>query len=177
MTETWKEIDGYAGYRVSDLGNVETRRVRGGGTFGRMAESWKPLAACVNGEGRRLVIIRNLYGKMRTAHLSVLVLEAFVGLRPDGRFACHKDDNRLNDVLSNLYWGTRQDNANDSAKNGRQIRGSQCSRHSDLTEEAVKTIKEELASGMSGSVVARQHGVSKNIVSRIKCGHTWRHVT
>lgn len=47
-----------------------------------------------------------------------LVLLTFVGPRPEGLQACHKNSDRADNRLSNLVWGTRQRNARDRKKLG-----------------------------------------------------------
>ena len=37
--------------------------------------------------------------------LHALILAAFVGPKPDGMEACHRDDCKHNNTLENLYWG------------------------------------------------------------------------
>lgn len=47
------------------------------------------------------------------------MLEAFVGPRPLPDWdACHRDDDKRNNQLSNLYWGSQSDNTNDMVRNG-----------------------------------------------------------
>lgn len=46
-----------------------------------------------------------------------LVLETFVGARPRGMQACHRDDDQLNNHLSNLRWDTPLANAQDKSRN------------------------------------------------------------
>lgn len=48
-----------------------------------------------------------------------MVLNAFVGPPPPGFEGCHKDGDRANNALSNLYWGTRSDNQRDRVRHGR----------------------------------------------------------
>jgi hypothetical protein len=48
-----------------------------------------------------------------------LMLEAFVGPRPDGAFGLHADDNPGNNTLPNLRWGSRSQNLLDMVTNGR----------------------------------------------------------
>lgn len=60
-------------------------------------------------------------GKPKTRVVHHLVLETFVGFRPPGKDACHKDDNPANNHLDNLYWGTRQENMRDVVRNGHRI--------------------------------------------------------
>lgn len=52
------------------------------------------------------------------------VLSAFDGPQPPGVVVRHKDDNRANNVLTNLEWGTRAENAADTAAAGRLRNGS-----------------------------------------------------
>src|SRR4051794_38431819 len=47
-----------------------------------------------------------------------LVLEAFVGPCPDGLECRHLDGDPGNNLLSNLKWGTRLENFQDSVKHG-----------------------------------------------------------
>lgn len=58
----------------------------------------------------------NLQGKTRFVHH--LVLEAFVGPMPEGHEGCHRDGDRTNNHLGNLYWGTRAENVRDAIEHG-----------------------------------------------------------
>lgn len=51
-----------------------------------------------------------------------LVLETFVGLRPEGTETCHHDDDPANNKLANLRWDNRQSNIDDRARNGKTKR-------------------------------------------------------
>ncbi len=51
--------------------------------------------------------------------IAALVLEAFVGPKPLGcRLARHLNDDREDNRVENLAWGTDADNVNDAIKNG-----------------------------------------------------------
>lgn len=113
--ENWLPIPGYEGaYEVSNQGRVRSveRRVR--------------LVTRSGTEATRLVPARILRpGCSKSGHVSValgngnsrlvhqLVLEAFVGKRPEGCEALHADGNPENNALSNLRWGTRSENLKD----------------------------------------------------------------
>ena len=121
MAEQWRPVVGYEGsYEVSDLGNVRSldrldsrgRRRRG---------KVRPLA--VSPRGRLLVgLCRD--GIRATAQVHHLVLEAFVGPRPDGLEACHWNDDPSDNRLTNLRWDTRSANAADSVRNGKHAMAS-----------------------------------------------------
>jgi len=55
--------------------------------------------------------------RQRTVHS--LVALAFLGPRPPGIQARHLDDDVLNNVASNLTYGTASDNGHDAVRNGR----------------------------------------------------------
>lgn len=117
--ERWLPVPGWEGsYSVSDHGNVrsEARVIR-------------------SGDGVRSIPSRLLTpaAKMRTGHLWVglcrnssrthasihhLVLEAFVGPRPDGLIGRHLDDDPKNNHVTNLAWGTVAENNRDTVRNG-----------------------------------------------------------
>lgn len=71
----------------------------------------------------------------------ILVLEAFVGPRPGGMFALHRDDNKRNNHLSNLYWGTSSQNGHDRVRNGRHngARKTHCPQGHEYTPENTYT--------------------------------------
>ena len=61
-----------------------------------------------------------------------LVLEAFVGQRPDGTEARHLNDQPADDRLVNLKWGTSSENKQDLIRNTNRTR---CSRGHKYTDE------------------------------------------
>jgi hypothetical protein len=81
-----------------------------------------------------------LYGgpeRIETRRVHVIVLEAFVGPRPEGMQCCHGDGDRTNNILSNLRWGTAQENAFDAVAHGsnRNANKTHCKRDHEFTPE------------------------------------------
>jgi len=103
--ENFKTVVDWEKYEVSDLGRV---RRKGSNSF------LKPI---VTAQGYLAV---NLSDKPRRAriNINVLVLQAHLYRRPNGMLALHRDGNKQNNNLSNLYWGTKSDNTVDSVKHG-----------------------------------------------------------
>jgi hypothetical protein len=104
----WLPVPGHeGGYEVSDDGQVRS-----------LPGPWKAKQVHVMKlrKVRRYWLVE-LDGATRSVHS--LMLEAFVGPRPDGLFALHNDDDRDNNTLSNLRWGTRSENGFDRVRNGR----------------------------------------------------------
>ena len=135
MTETWKSVVGREGlYEVSDQGRVRsvdrtvhykdgrTRRLKG-----RVLKPWK---------NRKGYLLAALYGegKTRTKFVHRIVLEAFVGDRPEGLETLHIDGNPANNHVGNLKWGTSSENALDKVRHGRHHNAikTHCSRGHEL---------------------------------------------
>src|ERR1044072_2552805 len=104
--ENWKEVVGFSGYEVSDLGNVRTIRY--------WNKTGRELNPTVDALGYKRVGLRaGKYGepgyKVITRSVHSLVLEAFVGPRPVGAVGRHfPDRNPSNCRLDNLSWSTQK---------------------------------------------------------------------
>lgn len=96
MSEIWKDIGD--GYEVSSLGRVKGPRKISYGSIGSRGY----LQVCI---------------KRKTKNVHVLVAEAFLGDRPEGHHVCHTDGNKRNNSLSNLRYGTPQENWEDFRNN------------------------------------------------------------
>jgi len=57
-------------------------------------------------------------GRGNAFKVHTLVLEAFECPRPPGKLGLHQDGRPDNNRLSNLYWGTYEDNLRDAVKHG-----------------------------------------------------------
>ena len=115
MTE-WRPVLGFEGhYEVSSDGRVRSLArviLKSNGATQTIPERTL-LAGCRDKNGYPTI---NL-GRKRT-RVHVVVLEAFVGPRPPGAHGCHRDDDKENNTVANLYWGSRSDNMIDLVRNG-----------------------------------------------------------
>jgi hypothetical protein len=173
MTEQWRPVPGYEGrYEVSDAGRIRslprpktiagrTHQMRG-----------RVLKAFCDTTTRYLCVNLCDGAAARKCAVHVLVLEAFVGPRPEGMFGLHGDDNRQNPALSNLRWGTPADNAADMVANGNSCRGER-SPKAVLTEEMARWIKE---SPQSSLALAPLLGVASSTIRAVRIGQNWSHV-
>lgn len=114
-TVVYKDIPGFPGYRVGNDGSVWSIKAKGGNnrTAGRLGTQWKSLSQCLNANGYACV---NLFheGTNYIKPVHHLVLEAFVGPKPDGMEGCHyPDSDKSNNRLENLRWDSQQENAKD----------------------------------------------------------------
>ena len=114
---TWKPIPNHTGYDVSDSGEVRSWLPKNG--RGGLATSPRLLTLLPFADSPYLRV--SLKGKTRRVHQ--LVLEAFVGPCPTGHVVMHLDDDPTNNALSNLRYGTYQDNLDDMVNKGRSCKG------------------------------------------------------
>jgi hypothetical protein len=168
--ERWAPVKGLEGYyEVSTLGRVRSldRIVhksdgKGQPFKGKMISNRKrsplgyvgPLA--LSRPGR----------KTRHIHAHVLVAEAFLK-KPSAKvtwFVCHKDDIKHHNWLSNLYWGTRSDNAKDALANGcvKKIvtRKNGKKHHSVTPPKTIRKIRRLRAEGYNFYEIGEACGVS-----------------
>ncbi len=111
--------------------------------------------------------------KISKAHRASWIIHR--GEIQDGMCVLHKCDNKRCTNPDHLFLGTNLENSRDLVYKERQLRGSK-NGAAKITEEIAKDIKKSLQEGVSGSYLGRKHGVSKAIISRIKCGKSWKHV-
>lgn len=172
--EIWKPVIGYENlYEVSNEGNVRSLDRFVNTKKLKFKVKGKILAKSVDvkGSGYRYVKLSK-NGIATKVSVHVLVLEAFVSLRPGKEFvARHKDGNRENPKLSNLEWGTYSQNMQDKLKHGTDSRGEKSSR-AKLNKEFVKWI---LESQQNSFVVANVFDVASSTIRAIRIGANWKY--
>jgi hypothetical protein len=159
--ETWKDVVGYEGlYEVSDHGQVRSAKTKKIKQYTKHIYEKRPF----------MNIWRD--NKQRIVRPHKLVMEAFVGPKPQGMECCHNDGDSWNNHLSNLRWDTPRNNQLDRIKHGTSNRGE---RHAaaKLTEAQVRAIR---ADARLQREIAAEYGVRENTISRIKSGKRWGHI-
>jgi hypothetical protein len=105
-----------------------------------------------------------------------MVLEAFVGPRPEGMQACHfPDRSTRNNRLENLRWDTGSENTIDKIRHGTIACGER-NGFSILTAQDVLEIREKLKHGGKNRTLGREYGVSGTHIKRIGLRLVWNHV-
>lgn len=133
-TEEWRPVLGREGtYEVSSLGRVRVLDridAKGARRRGRLLK-----ARAIN--GTHLIVVLHSGGPRRDALVHHLVLEAFVGPRPDGMEGCHWNDIPTDNRVENLRWDTRSANQLDSVRNGTHhlARRTHCNKGHEFTPE------------------------------------------
>lgn len=167
---TYRVISGYPDYRVGDDGSVW--RVRTVDSI----EQWRRMKTSPNDRGYLRV---NLYpsggGKYRTFRVHKLVLEAFVGPCPEGLESRHRNGIRTDNNLTNLKYGTYEENQEDIELHGTRPKG-ETHPLSILTEADVLAIRARYAAGELQKVLADDFSTSVSNISVIVNRKNWRHI-
>lgn len=113
--------------------------------------------------------------KLRRAHR--FSYELYIGPIPNGLCTCHKCDNPACVNPGHMFLGTLKDNMQDASKKGRlshtsRLRGEK-HHQSKLTGLQVKAIR---ADSRAQRPIARDYGVSQNLVSQIKTRKIWAQI-
>jgi hypothetical protein len=114
-------------------------------------------------------------GKRQKRMVHLLVLEAFVGLCPDGQEALHGPGGKLDASLGNLSWGTREKNTGPDRVRDHQSNRGEHHGLATLTWEQVCEIRERVAAGESQNKMAREYPCSVQTVNNIVHFKTWEH--
>jgi hypothetical protein len=176
--EQWRPIAGYESlYEVSDFGRV--RSLDGIRWNGQKMHKFKGRLLILHGN-KYLHVILSRRGAVKPFKVHALVATAFLspcpGIRGRGKGCYHIDhvnrdtkDNRA----CNLRWLTMEDNV--FAENPNSIGRLKGSRHfnAKLTESQVLAIR---SLSTPAKDVARECGISKDYVYRIRKRETWVHI-
>jgi hypothetical protein len=170
----YRQITWAIGYRFGDDGSAWSQWKQG--RYPTLTDRWRRLA--VNRKKQGYPIVRLIIdGKPVDFRLHRLILEAFRGPCPVGLEGLHWDDNPMNNQLSNLRWGTKQENIADSKRNRgfRKGVGEAC-HTAKLTEEDIPVIRRLRAEGWTYPALAARYGVTKANIRMIVLRVTWAHV-
>lgn len=163
----WRTIPGYEGrYQVSDEGQVKSlaRKVRCRGGFRSVSEIL--LKHVFDTDGYHMVSLANgTKGDQTLFKVHRLVLLAFVGPLPDGLESRHLDDDKNNNRLANLCYGTGLENWADRIRNGKGIEGLK-NPNSKLTAEQVLELP-SLWPEMTQAQIAEKYGLSEGYVQQL----------
>jgi hypothetical protein len=163
MNETWKPVAWSQDYEVSNFGNVRSWRPSGNSKDKplnpRQMSQWKS-----NGYPAVTLCVKQ---KMKNFLVHRLVAEAFLDKIPGKEIVCHLDDNKMNNHVDNLRYGTYSENGKDAVKNGK-LKSGENSPLSKLTNADVDTIRHLVLSlGKTHREVSEIFGVARSTVSGI----------
>lgn len=166
-----KQIPNFPDYFADKGGNIYSIR-----PWGRNAKppktprKLKPALLEPRREYYYVVLRRNGRGIARRIHR--LILETFVGQRPEGMECCHGRGGKLDNSLSNLCWGTKTKNhGEDKLRDGTSNRGEKHGR-SKLNRQQVLRIR-SLAGRVTQKKIAEMFNVGRTTVNYIINRKNW----
>lgn len=107
MSEEWTDVKDYEDkYQVSSLGRVRNKRTH------------NILKHSLNKHGYHRVNLYNEFG-MKSKFVHRLVAQAFISNYENKPEVNHIDEDKENNMASNLEWSTRKDNINHGTRNER----------------------------------------------------------
>lgn len=169
--ETWLPAVGFPGYEISDQGRVKSlprRNLQGAMRRGRILKTDVL-------DGYHLVrLARDGVKHARTVHS--LVLEAFVGLRPDGFQTRHLNGVRGDNCLENLCWGSIQENRVDQKRHGTGMQGANNPK-AKFNEVDVERVFDLRRHGLSQQAIGDWLQISQTYVSKILRGRSYLQAT
>lgn len=157
----WNAIPNHDGYYASEDGRIlSTRRAQ--------PYIMDPL----HSSDGHLYVYMYGGGKPKKVWVHRAVLSAHCGREEEGLVCRHLDDDPGNNNISNLAWGTRQENADDRKRNKGYPTGEKSS-GAKLKRDQVMEIRYRYSRGESSADLSAEYGVSRNAILKLVRGSTW----
>lgn len=172
--EVWKEIPGWEHrYEVSDCGSVRSKDMQVGAKGGLVFATRKGrVLQQIVKNGRYLCVMLAHKYRREQWFTHDLVLLAFVGPKLEGLHALHANDDKTNNSVLNLRYGTPEENETDRKKNDKICLGERhgCAR---LTNDDIFSIR---AADKGDISLARKFGVGLPHIWAIRARRVWKHI-
>lgn len=171
--ECWKAVLGWEGlYEISDQGNVRSIPRMRRTNFGERSYGGGAVKPIMGSRKYLVVNLTSPDGRRKQNFLHKLVLEAFVGQRPEGKQACHSNGVRADCRLANLRWDSIKANHADKIAHGTAQRGERGT-NAKNTEATVRTI---LSERLTAKEASHRFGIPLSTAEKIVSRVTWKDV-
>lgn len=155
IEEVWMQVKGFEGlYEISN-------------TYKIISLIKQRLLKISNKDGYGVVRITDYDNKPHMKRVHVLMAIAFIPNPNNYPLVRHLDDNKSNNTLSNLAWGTKSENALDAIKN-KKAKVSENHHRAKLSSQNILDIKRMFNEGKTREELANLFGVSKRHISAVK---------
>jgi hypothetical protein len=171
IQEIWKPIPMAPGYEASNLGNIKSLdRTIFSDKRNNFFRTGKILTPTINKNGYKMVLL----GRGKSFYVHYLVLATFVGVRPNGMSCSHKDNNKLNNNIDNLFYESLADNIRRQAIHGTKQQGEK-NGHAKLNAKDVLYIRSLKNTGYGFfAKLSRQFSVNSTTIRDAYNGGTWK---
>ena len=168
--EKWKDIPNTNGnYSASTLGRIKSNDKYLTYLDGRKYfVKGRILTPCKMSSGYLKITTSNNLEKKQLS-VSRIVATLFIPNPNKLKCVCHKNDNRTDNCIDNLFWGSHKDNTYDMIKKGRKIVGGR-----KLNLIQVSEIKALLNNKQSQQKIADAYHVSQAIISDINTNKSYQ---
>lgn len=182
MKEIWKDIPGFEGlYIASDHGKIMALPRQIFKSTGSHFQRSRILKGSLNRKTKRypMVNLTDRNGKHENLLVHRLVALTFLSNPENKRTVNHKDLDKTNNHLSNLEWATDAENLDHARNLGAMDNGAKGERvkRAVLTDDQVKQVKQMMRDGETNSYIRRAFRVNRSMISHIRNGRTWKHIT
>ncbi len=155
--EVWKPIPGFSAYEVSSLGRVN--RVK---AVGRRKPPYM-LQGCLNGNGYRLVHLRDENLKPHKVQITKVVAQVFLPNPEHHPCVRVKNGNKDDARAENLYWSPVMSGENNAAAK--------------FSDADIKQIRENYTGAYGEKkALAEKYGTTTSNMCAIINGKTWKHI-
>jgi len=170
-TEIWEPIDICPFYAASTLGRI--KRIQKGA--GARHDHIKTVTLNKNGY---LYVSLCHYGKQTTHLVHRLIALTFLPPPTDSQTDVnHRDNNRLNNRITNLEFCTRKENLDWADSQNRLPRHGEDNPLAKLTNADIPIIRGLMADGWTDTAIGQQFNVHRRTVNHIRNNRSWRHVS
>ncbi len=107
-----RELEGFPGYFIDSFGGMS--RLDG--------SDLKPLKPWLAKNGYLAIDLVDEQGRRKKDYMHRLLAKTFIDNPENAAYVRHYDDNKLNNDLSNLRWGSAKENHDDMVRNGHEFR-------------------------------------------------------
>ena len=170
--EVWKSIPGWEGlYEVSDLGRVRSVArivVRSNGVPNSVKARILKAGNCQS-QRYFLVVLYKTGHRGFSANVHDLVAQAFLGPKPEGMLIRHLNGNPADNRLTNLAYGTYQENALDMHDHGTMT-------FAKMNPEMVVDARRRSSNGESYAFISRSMGINVSTVMAAVKMQNWKHI-
>jgi hypothetical protein len=176
--EMWLPVEGYESqYQVSSTGRVRALDRFVPNRWGTL----RPIKGRILKQGKTRqgyhYVLFSKDGKSKKFFIHRLVAAAFIENPDYLPQVNHLDGKKSNNRADNLEWTTCQQNCHHAVKNKlyETARGINQG-HAVLTDDIVRDIRKQAASGIWHKVLAAQYGVGRKAITKIVNNQRWKHV-
>jgi len=159
----YRQIPGFPDYDAGSDGSIWSKK-RGKYT------KRKPI---INDRGYYIISL-SMNNRKTTHTIHRLIAITFLGPRPKNMEVCHGLNGKLDNSVTNLKYGTHQENCIDRARDGTDTRGEK-SVLSKVNDKQVLEIR-AIAQYMTYIEMSKIYNISFNTIKDIITRRTWKHL-